>query len=92
MLDTNFFHHYFLLLDRFAAGKGTTQHFQVFVPQEATPGILQLEYLGKEEGKHKWLAKTEVDVFLWADDKMHLQKLVVPSAHVEVVREEEKKK
>lgn len=92
VLDTNFFHHYFLLLERYAQGRGGAQHVQVFVPQEATPGILQLEYLGKEQNLHKWLARTEVEVFLWTDDKMHLMKVAVPSAKVEVVREEEKKK
>ena len=91
VLDTNFFHHFFLLLQRYQPDKTKAQNVNVFIPQEATPGMLLLESLGKENGHDKWRAKTEVEILIWSDGNGHLVKLAVPSAKVEVVREEAKK-
>ncbi len=91
VLDTNFFHHYFLLLQRFQPDKTKAQNVSVFIPQEATPGMMLLEYLGKDGGNDKWRAKTEVEILIWSDGNRHLVKLAVPAAKVEVVREEAKR-
>jgi len=91
VLDTNFFHHFFLLLQRYQADKTKAQNVNVFIPQEATPGMLLLEWLGKEGASDKWRAKTEVEILIWSDGNGHLVKLAVPAAKVEVVREEPKK-
>ncbi len=88
ILDTNFFHHYSVLLQRYDFAKGAAQHISVFVPQEASPGMMLVEYVGKDEGLDKWAAKTDVlEIQLWTNEARHLVKLAVPSAKVEVVRE-----
>ena len=91
VLDTNFFHHYFLLLQRYSGEKTKGQNVNVFIPQEATPGMLLLEHLGKDGGNDKWRAKTEVEILIWSDGNGHLVKLAVPAAKVEIVREEAKR-
>ena len=42
ILDTNFFHHFALLLQRYDFKKGGAQHVQVLIPQEASPGMILL--------------------------------------------------
>lgn len=90
VLDTNFFHHYFLLVQRYQPDKTKAQNVNVFIPQEATPGMMLLEHLGKEGGNDKWRAKTEVEILIWTDGNRHLVKLAVPAVKVEVVREDAK--
>ncbi len=88
VLDTNFFHHYAFLVERYQMEKGGAQQINVFVPQEGAPGVVVLEYLGKDEGLSKWMASTDVlQMLLWTDEARHLVKLTVPAAKVEVVRE-----
>ena len=88
VLDTNFFHHFTFLLQQYDFVRGGAQHISVFVPQEASPGMVLVEYVGKDEGRDKWVAKTEaLEIHLWTDEARHLVKLAVPSAKVEVVRE-----
>jgi hypothetical protein len=87
ILDTNFFHHYALLIARYDVKKGGAQHVQVLIPQEATPGMVLLEYLGKDEGHDKWSAKTDaLTMEIWTDGAK-LYKLSAPAAKVDVVRE-----
>lgn len=88
ILDTNFFHHYIFLLQHYDPSKGAGQHVSVFIPQEASPGMVVLESAGKDEGLDKWVAKTDtLEIHLWTDETRHLVKVTVPSANVEVVRE-----
>jgi hypothetical protein len=87
ILDTNFFHHYALLIARYDVKKGGAQHVQVLIPQEATPGMVLLEYLGKDEGHDKWSAKTDaLTMQIWTDGAK-LYKLSAPAAKVDVVRD-----
>ncbi len=87
ILDTNFFHHYVLLIARYDATKGGAQHVQVLIPQETTPGMVLLEYLGKDDGHDKWSAKTDaLTLEIWTDGAK-LFKLSAPAAKVEVIRE-----
>jgi hypothetical protein len=87
ILDTNFFHHFVLLIGRYDVKKGGAQHVQALIPQEATPGMVLLEYLGKDEGHDKWSAKTDaLDMQIWTDGA-RLFKLSAPAAKVEVVRD-----
>jgi hypothetical protein len=87
ILDTNFFHHYVLLIARYDAKKGGAQHVQVLIPQESTPGMVLLDYLGKDDGHDKWSAKTDaLTIEIWTDGAK-LYKLSVPAAKVEVVRD-----
>lgn len=87
ILDTNFFHHFALLLQRYDFKKGGAQHVQVLIPQEATPGMILLEYLGKDDGRDKWQVKTDaLEMHVWTDGGK-LMKVSAPDAKVEVVRD-----
>jgi hypothetical protein len=87
ILDTNFFHQYVLLILRYNTKKGGAQHVQVLIPQEATPGMVLLEYLGKDDGHDKWSAKTDaLSMEIWTDGA-RLFKLAAPAAKVEVIRD-----
>jgi len=87
ILDTNFFHHYILLIARYDRQKGGAQHVQVLIPQEATPGMVLLDYLGKDEGHDKWSVKTDATTLqIWTDGSK-LLKVAVPDAKVEIVRD-----
>ena len=89
VLDTNFFHHFAFLVQHYDRKKGGDQHISVFIPQEASPGMMLVSYAGKEEGRDKWIAKTDaLEIQIWCDETLHLMKLAVPSAKVEIVREE----
>ena len=87
VLDTNFFHHYTFLVRQYDFLKGGPQQFNVLVPQEASPGMVKLEYVGSDQSLRKLVMRTdELEIEIWADDAGRLIKLAVPSAKVEVVR------
>jgi len=95
ILDDNVIHHYQILVDRFALKPEKRQTFAAYIPQEATPGTLTLEQLGKEEinlpgGKRTLthlVMKTElVQIHLWLDDENRLQRLYNPSQEIEAIR------
>lgn len=88
ILDTNFFHHYALLVRRYDFAKGGAQHVQVLIPQEAEHGLILVTYGGKEDGLDKLIAKTDaVEIHLWCDGGRKLVKLAVPAAQAEIVRD-----
>jgi hypothetical protein len=87
ILDTNFFHHYVMLIARYDRKKGGAQHVQVLIPQEATPGMVLLDYLGKDDGHDKWTCKTDAQQLqIWTDGS-RLFKLAVPEVKVEILRD-----
>ncbi len=89
VLDTNFFHHFAFLVLRYDMKKGGPQQMTVFIPQEASPGTMLVEYVGKDEGRDKFTAKTDaLEIQIWCGADRHILKMAVPSAHVEIVREE----
>ena len=88
ILDTNFFHHFALLVRRYDFKKGGAQHIQVLIPQEAQPGMMLVENAGKDEGYDKLVAKTDtVEIQIWCDSGRKLVKMAVPAAKVEIVRD-----
>ena len=90
ILDTNFFHHFALLVGRYDFNKGGAQHMQVFIPQQASPGMMLVEYKGKDAntGLDELVAKTDaVEIHIWCDAGRKLQRLAVPAAKVEIVRD-----
>ncbi len=87
VLDTNFFHHYTFLVGQYDFLKGGAQQFQVLIPQEASPGVVRLEFIGADQSWRKLVARTdELEIEIWADDSGRVMKLAVPAAKVEVVR------
>ncbi|MBI2815639.1 MAG: hypothetical protein HYX72_01740 [Acidobacteria bacterium] len=96
VLDTNFFHHYTLLLRQYDAERGGPQQFNVFVPQEATPGTIKLEFQGKEnqqvgktvrEFNHYQAATDDVRIDIWATPQAEIYRMAIPQANLEVVRQ-----
>jgi hypothetical protein len=96
VLDTNFFHQYALLLRLYDATQGGPQHFNVFVPQEATPGTISLELQGKEslqvgktarELNHYQAITDEIKIDIWATPQGEIYRMTIPQANVEVVRQ-----
>lgn len=96
VLDTNFFHHYSILLREYDAEHGGPQHFNVFVPQEATPGTISLEFQGKEsqqvgkatrELNHYQALTDQVKIDIWATPQGEIYRISIPQANLEVRRQ-----
>ena len=95
ILDDNVIHHYQLAVARYDQGKGGTQAFRAFIPQEALPGVITLNSVGPEpvtvEGDkrtlRRFLLTTELaQISLWVDDRGHLQLVAVPDVQYEAMR------
>ena len=96
VLDTNFFHHFAILLRHYASSRRGLQRFNVFVPQEATPGMITLELLGQEtltvgtttrELNHYEAVTDQVKIGIWADSQGKISRISIPQASLEVVRQ-----
>jgi len=80
ILDTNFFHHYLLLLYR---AKGADQKISVFVPQEMQAGQARIRSTGNRSFA---LEVGDVKLDATVDSAGRLMRLAVPSAKVVVER------
>lgn len=96
VLDTNFFHHYALLLRQYDSIKNGSQVFNVFVPQEATPATISIEFVAVESitvGKtarklNHFAAQTdELKLDLWAGPDGEIFRMSIPQANLEVLRQ-----
>jgi len=97
ILDNNIFHQYELLVRRYLASPGGIQAFNGFIPQEALPGGLAVADAGTAETKgrgkkknlrHLIVTTNTLRVDLWVDNLGRLDRLLSPSAELEVVRKE----
>ncbi len=95
VLDDNVLHHYQLVVDRYRMTSGGKQTIHAFIPQEALPGTLTVEDLGKEmvelDGSpvaldHLVVATEIAKINLWVDGQQRLQRISVPEAHLEAYR------
>ena len=95
VLDDNVIHHYQLAVARYDQAKGGTQVFHAFIPQEALPGVITLNYVGPEavtvDGDkrtlRRFLLTTELaQISLWVDDQGHLQLVSAPDAQFQAMR------
>jgi len=88
VLDTNFFHHYTFLVRQYDFIRGGPQHINVLIPQEASPGLVRVEYIGADQGLRKLAATTDaMEILIWTNDAGQIMKLAAPEAKVEVTRE-----
>ena len=96
VLDTNFFHHFALLLQLYDYDRGMAQPLNVFIPQEALPGIVNLQYLSREpvasgqdtvELNHFQAVTDELEIEIWATPEGAIQRISIPQALLEVVRQ-----
>jgi len=96
ILDTNFFHHYAILLRGYDAKQGGAQHFNVFIPQEALPGTISLELQGQEsqrigktdrELNHFQAVTDTLKIEIWATPQDEIYRMSIPQANLEIVRQ-----
>lgn len=91
VVDNNLYHQYEILARLYDWNQKGAQSISVLVPQDLTPGTLNLESLGKQDLDGKKLeelrVKTEdLELLLFLDGE-HLMKIISPSANAEIVRE-----
>ncbi|MBI1941360.1 MAG: hypothetical protein HYS33_07635 [Acidobacteria bacterium] len=95
VLDDNVVHHYQLVVERFQLAAGKNQSFPAFIPQEALPGVLNVDDLGIEkiesEGgardlQHLVVSTELARIDLWVDKDHRLQHVSIPGATLEAVR------
>lgn len=88
ILDNNFYHHYAILARLYDWKQKGKQTFRVYIPQDRTPGDVEVESMGEQDsdkGRVEHLrvrtVDLEIDLFL---GKNGLVRLVVPAANVVV--------
>jgi hypothetical protein len=95
ILDTNVFHHFTFIVQRFAMAPNKSNSMEVIIPQELSNGILKVIDAGIEEtslrGKKRSLRRLKVDsgaliIDLWVDERNTLYKIELPVKGIEVVR------
>lgn len=93
ILDTNFFHHYAILVRMYDQARSGEQTFNVFIPQESLPATIRLKLVGKEvsntEEMNHFQAITEdiaLDIYTAMDGT--LNRLEIPKAGIEIRRQQ----
>lgn len=92
VLDNNLYEQYAILgriYDWDAKGK---QSFPVLIPQDATPGSIDVDSLGEKSVGNATLQvlrvhSTDLEIELYFDGKLRLMRLEVPAANVVIVRQ-----
>lgn len=92
VLDNNLYEQYAILGRLYDWQAGGTQNFPVLIPQDATPGGIDLESLGEKSVDGATLQglrvhSTDLEIQLYFDAKFHLVRLEVPAAKVVIVRQ-----
>ncbi|MFZ0332681.1 MAG: hypothetical protein WAN10_16295 [Candidatus Acidiferrales bacterium] len=91
ILDDNLYHQYAILADLYDWSKKGQQTFSVLIPQEMIPGTVTVEALDPENSNGKNLARLRVrsqdlEIILYLDGN-RLERVSVPSANAEIVRQ-----
>jgi hypothetical protein len=92
VLDNNLYEQYAILGRIYDWNAKGTQSFPVLIPQDATPGSIDLESLGAKsvDGANLEVLRvhsTDLEIQVYFDAKFHLVRLEVPAAKVVVVRQ-----
>jgi hypothetical protein len=92
VLDNNLYEQYAILGKLYDWNAKGTQSFSVLIPQDATPGTIDLESLGTKnvDGANLELLRvhsTDLEIALYFDLKFHLIRLEVPAAKVVILRQ-----
>jgi len=92
VLDNNLFHQYGVLARLYDWPAGGVQTFPVIIPQDVTPGSLNVESLGpRSVNGHSYsalrVATSDLEVFVYVDASHRLMQVEVPSAKASIVRE-----
>lgn len=95
VLDDNVLSQYEILLERYRRTSGGAQVFKAFIPQEALPGQVRIEEMGREpvtlNGRTRSLRHLVVTtdlarIDLWADAAGRLWRVTLPAMHFNAVR------
>lgn len=92
ILDNNLYHHYALLARLYDWKAKGPQSFSVFIPQDTTPGVVLVEYVGAKVVEGVQLEMLRVrsadnELELYCDGSSLLKRISVPSSKVEIIRE-----
>jgi hypothetical protein len=92
VLDNNLYNQYAILGRIYDWNAKGTQSFPVLIPQDATPGSIDVESLGPKnvDGANLEVLRvhsTDLEIQLFFDVKLHLIRLEVPAAKVVIVRQ-----
>jgi hypothetical protein len=92
VLDNNLYHQYAVLARMYDWAKRGAQSFPVLIPQELTPGSINVEATGPAAANGKTyeglrVATPDLEVLLYLDNTHRLMRLEVPTAKVAVVRD-----
>ena len=88
ILDNNFYHHYAILARLYDWKQKGKQMFRVYIPQDRTPGDVEVEALGEQDSdkgkvEHLRVRTTDLELDLFVS-KNGLVRLAVPAANVVV--------
>ena len=92
VLDNNLYEQYTILGRIYDWNAKGTQSFSVLIPQDATPGTVEVESLGTKnvDGANLELLRvhsSDLEIELYFDLKFHLIRLEVPAAKVVILRQ-----
>jgi hypothetical protein len=92
VLDNNLYYQYAVLARLYDWSKGGSQSLSVLIPQELTPGSIEVESAGTQSaGGRSYdglrVATSDLQVMLYLDSNRRLMRLEVPSAKVAVIRD-----
>jgi hypothetical protein len=92
VLDNNLYHQYAVLARLYDWSKRGSQTFPVLIPQDLTPGTVNVEATGSAtlagksyEGLR--VSTSDIEVLLYLDSSHRLMRLEVPAAKVSVIRD-----
>jgi len=98
VLDNNMYHHFILLAQLYDWEHKEAKTFPVLIPQDMTPGSVNVEYGGaqvldgrKVEVLRVHTSDLEIDLYCEDSGQHRLVKMVVPGAKAEIVRVAAKK-
>jgi hypothetical protein len=92
VLDNNLYHHYAVLARVYDWSKRGAQSFPVLIPQELTPGTINVESTGSASAEGKSyeglkVTTSDLEIILLLDNNHRLMRLEVPAAKVSVIRD-----
>lgn len=92
ILDNNLYHHYAILARLYDWKAKGPQSFSVFIPQDTTPGVVLVEYVGPKVVEGVQLEMLRVrsadnEIELYCDGSSRLMRISVPSSKVDIIRE-----
>jgi hypothetical protein len=92
VLDNNLYEQYTVLGRLYDWNTKGKQTFPVLIPQDATPGSIDVESIGGTNADGASLQalrvhSTDLDIQIYFDEKLHLVRLEVPSAKVVIERQ-----